>query len=80
MTFRVDESRIRKAQGPLVFNIMRNIAMVLFKQDDTKRASMEAKKKMAGLTMNIVHPCWSLGLKCASRGYSPGRDYALLDF
>lgn len=49
MTFREDESRIRKAQGPLVFNIMRKIAMALFKQDDTKKASMAAKKKMAGL-------------------------------
>ncbi len=52
MTFREDESRIRKAQGPLVFNVMRKIAMALFKvfkEDDTKRASMAAKKKMAGL-------------------------------
>lgn len=49
MTFREDESRIRKAQGPLAFNVMRKIAMVLFKQDETKRASMAAKKKMAGL-------------------------------
>jgi len=49
MTFREDESRIRKAQGPLVFNVMRKIAMALFKEDHTKRASMAAKKKMAGL-------------------------------
>lgn len=49
MTFREDESRIRKKQGPLVFNIMRKIAMALFKQDDTKSASMARKKKMAGL-------------------------------
>lgn len=49
MTFREDESRIRKKQGPLVFNIMRKIAMALFKQDETKSASMARKKKMAGL-------------------------------
>lgn len=49
MTFREDESRIRKAQGPLVFNVMRKIAMALFKQDDTKEASMKARKKMARL-------------------------------
>ena len=49
LTFREDESRIRKAQGPLVFNVMRKIAMALFKQDETKKASMKAKKKMAGL-------------------------------
>jgi hypothetical protein len=49
MTFREDESRICKAQGPLVFNVMRKIAIALFKQDNTKRASMVAKKKRAGL-------------------------------
>lgn len=49
MTFREDECRIRKGQGALAFNVMRKIAMTLFKQDDTKRASMTAKKKMAGL-------------------------------
>ena len=49
MTFREDESRIRKKRGPLVFNIMRKIAMAIFKQDNTKSASMARKKKMAGL-------------------------------
>jgi len=49
MTFREDESRIRKKQGPLVFNIMRKIALALFKKDKTKSASIARKKKMAGL-------------------------------
>ena len=49
MTFRDDESRIRKGQGPLAFNVMRKMAMALFKQDTSKSASMAAKKKMAGL-------------------------------
>ena len=49
MTVREDESRIRKKQGPLVFNVMRKIAMALFKQDKTKSASMKRKKKMATL-------------------------------
>jgi predicted transposase YbfD/YdcC len=49
MTFREDESRIRKKQGPLVFNVMRKIAMALFKRDETKSASMARKKKMEGL-------------------------------
>ncbi|EDP98768.1 hypothetical protein KT99_12454 [Shewanella benthica KT99] len=40
MTFREDESRIRKGRGPLAFNVMRKIAMTLFKQDQTKRASL----------------------------------------
>ncbi|MFQ3265150.1 MAG: hypothetical protein ACI9U5_001019 [Colwellia sp.] len=40
MTFREDESRIRKKQGPLVLYVMRKIAMALFKRDETKSASM----------------------------------------
>ncbi len=49
MTFREDESRIRKGRGPLAFNVMRKMAMALFKQDKSKSASMAAKQKMAGL-------------------------------
>ncbi len=49
MTYREDELLIRKAQGAMIFNVMKKITMALFKQDDTKRASMAAKKKMAGL-------------------------------
>jgi predicted transposase YbfD/YdcC len=49
MTFREDESRIRKGSGALVFNIMRKIALNLFKQDKTKSASIARKKKMATL-------------------------------
>ena len=49
MTFREDESRIRKGQGALAFNVMRKIAMALFKRDTSKSASMARKKKMAGL-------------------------------
>ena len=49
MNFREDESRIRKLQGPLMFNVMRKIAMALFKQDASKSASIARKKKMAGL-------------------------------
>jgi len=48
MTFREDESRIRKGKGPLAFNVMRKMAMTLFKQDAGKSASMAAKK-MVGL-------------------------------
>ena len=49
MTFREDESRIRKGRGALAFNVMRKIAMGMFKQDETKSASVKAKKKMAAL-------------------------------
>jgi len=31
MTFREDEPRIRKKQGPLMFNLIRKITMVMFK-------------------------------------------------
>jgi predicted transposase YbfD/YdcC len=71
MTFREDESRIRKERGPLMFNIMRKIAMALFKQDTTKSASMARKRKWQGLMIIFVQPCWSLGLKCASRIMTP---------
>lgn len=49
MTFREDESRIRKGNGALCFNVMRKIALNLFKQDETVKASMARKKKMATL-------------------------------
>ena len=52
MSFREDGSRIRKKQGPLVFNVMRKIAMALFKRDATKLASIARKKKMAGLDVD----------------------------
>lgn len=37
MTFREDESRIRKGNGALAFNVLRKIALNLFKQDTTKK-------------------------------------------
>lgn len=63
MTFREDESRIRKKQGPLVFNVMRKIAMALFKQDETKTASMARKKKMAGLDDDYRSTLLESGIK-----------------
>lgn len=63
MTFREDESRIRKKRGPLVFNVMRKIAMALFKQDETKKASMARKKKMAGLDDNYRSTLLKSGIK-----------------
>lgn len=63
MNFREDESRIRKKQGPLVFNVMRKIAMALFKQDTTKTASMARKKKMAGLDDDYRSTLLESGIK-----------------
>ena len=45
MTFREDELRIRKKRGSLVFNVMRKIALALFKQDDTKTAVWREKRR-----------------------------------
>ena len=47
MTFREDESRIRKGNGPLMFNVLRKIAMNLYRQDDTSKASLRQKRKIA---------------------------------
>jgi predicted transposase YbfD/YdcC len=63
MTFREDESRIRKGNGPLVFNVMRKIALNLFKQDKTKSASIARKKKMAGLDDNFRSSLLEVGIK-----------------
>ena len=63
MTFREDESRIRKQQGPLAFNIMRKIAMTMFKQDTTKSASIARKKKMAGLDDDYRSTLMESGVK-----------------
>ncbi|WP_283710450.1 ISAs1 family transposase [Pseudoalteromonas prydzensis] len=63
MNFREDESRIRKKQGPLVFNVIRKIAMALFKQDTTKTASMARKKKMAGLDDDYRSTLLESGIK-----------------
>ena len=49
MTFREDESRIRKGNGALAFNVMRKIALNLFKQDKTRKTNIARKRKMAAL-------------------------------
>lgn len=49
MTFREDESRIRKGNGPIAFNVLRELPLNLFKQDESVKASVARKKKMAAL-------------------------------
>ena len=44
VTFREDESRIRRGIGALAFNVLRKIALSLFKQDTSKNISMVRKK------------------------------------
>lgn len=49
MTFREDESRIRRGTGALAFNVLRKIALSLFKQDTSKNISMVRKKEIAAI-------------------------------
>ena len=49
MTFREDESRIRKKRGPLVFNVIRKFTMTMLKKDESKKASINRKRRMACL-------------------------------
>jgi len=62
MTFREDESRIRRGNGALAFNVMRKIALNLFKQDKTRTASIVRKKKMASLDDNYRTTLLARGL------------------
>ena len=52
MTFREDESRIRMDNGPEIFNGLRKIALNMVKLDQTVKASMKRKLKMAALDDN----------------------------
>lgn len=49
MTFREDESRILRGSGALAFNVLRKIALSLFKQDTSKNISMVRKKKITAI-------------------------------
>lgn len=63
MTFREDESRIRKGNGPLIFNIMRKIALNLFKQDTTINASIARKKRIAAFDDDFRSSLLEIGVK-----------------
>jgi len=49
VTFREDESRIRRGNGAEVMNALRKITLNLIKQNKTKQASMKRKRKLAAL-------------------------------
>ncbi len=67
ITFREDDSRIHNENEALAFNVMRKIALNLFKQDDTKSTSMAHKKKIAALDDEYRSTFLeSGGLKCTS--------------
>ena len=56
VTFREDECRIRNQYGPIIFNVMRKMAMGMLKKDQTKSASMARKKKRLLSMTNIAQP------------------------
>lgn len=63
VTFREDESRIRRGTGALAFNVLRKIALSLFKQDTSKNISMVRKKKIAALDDEYRSVLLNAGIK-----------------
>jgi predicted transposase YbfD/YdcC len=63
MTFREDESRIRRGSGALAFNVLRKIALSLFKQDTSKDISMVRKKKIAAIDGEYRSTLLEAGIK-----------------
>ncbi|MCU7940804.1 MAG: ISAs1 family transposase [gamma proteobacterium symbiont of Bathyaustriella thionipta] len=53
VTFREDESRIRRGNGAEVMNALRKITLNLLKQNTTKQASLKRKRKLAALDDNF---------------------------
>ncbi len=49
MTFKEDESRIRRGNGPEVMNTFRKLALNIVRNCSTRKASMKSKLKMAAL-------------------------------
>ena len=49
MTFREDESRIRRGNGAEVMNALRKLALNIVKQNSSRKASMKQKLKIAAL-------------------------------
>lgn len=63
VTFREDESRIRRGTGALAFNVLRKIALSLFKQDKSKNISMVRKKKIAAIDDEYRSALLKTGIK-----------------
>lgn len=49
VTFREDESRIRRGNGAEVMSVLRRMALNLLKQNTTSKAGMKRKRKIAAL-------------------------------
>ncbi|NIY89819.1 ISAs1 family transposase [Vibrio campbellii] len=63
VTFREDESRIRRGTGALAFNVLRKIALIFFKQDKSKNISMVRKKKIAAIDDEYRSTLLKTGIK-----------------
>lgn len=53
MTFREDDSRIRRGNAAEVMNAFRKVALNIVKTNTTRKASMKRKLKMAALDDNF---------------------------
>ena len=72
MNFREDESRIRKKQGPLVFNVMRKIAMALFKRGEGSEGWQDAQyPRTIGFRCNDFSVLMSLVKQNLALAYAP---------
>ncbi|MDC9725278.1 MAG: hypothetical protein PSN44_05090 [Gammaproteobacteria bacterium] len=49
MTFKEDDSRIRRGHAAEVMNVLRKLALNTVKLNETRKASMKRKLKMAAL-------------------------------
>jgi predicted transposase YbfD/YdcC len=49
VTFREDESRIRRGNGAEVMSVLRRLTLNLLKQNTTSAASMKRKRKIAAM-------------------------------
>jgi hypothetical protein len=49
VTYREDESRIRRGNGAEVMSVLRRLTLNLLKQNTTSTASMKRKRKIAAL-------------------------------
>lgn len=61
MTFREDESRIRRGHAAEVMSTLRRITLNLLKSDTTKKASLKRKRKIAALDEDFLSTLISVG-------------------
>jgi hypothetical protein len=54
VSFREDESRVRTGNAPENLAIARHMALNLLRQDQTYKASIKAKRKLAGWDNNYL--------------------------